>query len=161
MQTKVRSNFSQKILCEKGVFGHPRPDPEQPPHVHCIVAGGALKDDGSAFVRAPKNFLFPVRALSRVFREKYLDALQALQDKGKLDLAGQPEFATEGGWQQQLQALRTHAWVVCAMRPAKRPFAEREHLLRYLGRYVNRIAIANHRNLRGQTTFMCYACIKR
>jgi hypothetical protein len=40
------------------------------PHVHCIVAGGALKDDGSAFVHAPKNFLFPVRALSRAFREK-------------------------------------------------------------------------------------------
>ena len=38
------------------------------PHVHCIVTGGALKLDGSAFVRAPKNFLFPVKALSRVFR---------------------------------------------------------------------------------------------
>ena len=39
------------------------------PHVHCIVTGGALKRDGGAFVRAPKNFLFPVAALSRVFRE--------------------------------------------------------------------------------------------
>ena len=38
------------------------------PHVHCIVTGGALKRDGSAFVPAPKNFLFPVRGLSRVFR---------------------------------------------------------------------------------------------
>jgi hypothetical protein len=111
------------------------------PHVHCIVTGGALKNDSSAFVRAPKNFLFPVRALSRVFREKYLDALQALQDKGKLDRAGQPELATDAGWQQQLQALRTHTWVV----HAKRTFAEPQHLLRYLGRYVNRVAIANHR----------------
>jgi hypothetical protein len=111
------------------------------PHVHCIVTGGALKNDGSAFVRAPKNFLFPVRALSRVFREKYLDALQALQDKGKLDLGAQPALATDAGWQQLLRALRTHAWVVYA----KRPFAEPQHLLRYLGRYVNRIAIANHR----------------
>jgi hypothetical protein len=34
------------------------------PHVHCIVTGGVLKNDRSAFVRAPKNFLFPIRALS-------------------------------------------------------------------------------------------------
>jgi hypothetical protein len=111
------------------------------PHVHCIVTGGVLKNDGSAFVRAPKNFLFPVRALSRVFREKFIDALQAAKDKGKLDLQGQPELASAAGWQGFLAKLRTHRWVVYA----KRPFAEPGHLIRYLGRYVNRIAIANHR----------------
>jgi hypothetical protein len=109
------------------------------PHVHCIVSGGALKNDGSGFVRAPKNFLFPVRALSRVFRAKYIDALQTA--KGKLDLRGQEELSTEAGWQRLVAKLRTHAWVVYA----KRPFAEPQYLLRYLGRYVNRIAIANHR----------------
>jgi hypothetical protein len=113
------------------------------PHVHCIVTGGVLKNDGSAFVRAPKNFLFPVTALSPVFREKYIDALQAVKDKGKLNLAGQPELSTEAGWQRLLAQLRTHAWVVYA----KQPFAEPAHLIRYLGRYVNRIAIANHRIL--------------
>ena len=111
------------------------------PHVHCIVTGGVLKNDGSAFVRAPKNFLFPIRALSPVFREKFLAALQAEKDKGKLDLQGQPELGTEAGWQRLLAKLRTHAWVVYA----KQPFAEPQHLIRYLGRYVNRIAIANHR----------------
>jgi hypothetical protein len=109
------------------------------PHVHCIVTGGALKNDGSAFVRAPKNFLFPVTALSPVFREKFIDALQAVKDK--LNLAGEPELSTETGWQRLLAKLRTHAWVVYA----KQPFAEPAHLIRYLGRYVNRIAIANHR----------------
>ena len=111
------------------------------PHVHGIVTGGVLKNDGSAFVRAPKNFLFPVRALSKVFREKYLDALQAVKDRGELSLSGQPELATEAGWQRLLAKLRAHPWVVYA----KRPFAKPQHLLRYLGRYVNRIAIANHR----------------
>jgi len=111
------------------------------PHVHCIVTGGALKLDDSAFVRAPKNFLFPVTALSRVFREKYIDALQAAKDKGKLDLHGQPALTTAPGWEQLLRALRVHDWVVFA----KHPFAEPQHLIRYLGRYVNRIAIANHR----------------
>lgn len=114
---------------------------EEHPHVHCIVTGGALKDDGSAFVRAPKNFLFPVTALSRVFREKYIDALQAARDKEKLDLGGQPALRTATGWGGLLRALRAHPWTVYA----KQPFAEPQHLIRYLGRYVNRIAIANHR----------------
>jgi hypothetical protein len=122
------------------------------PHVHCIVTGGVLKNDDSAFVRAPKNFLFPVKALSRVFREKFIAALQAANDKGKLDFRGQPQLATGAGWQGFLTQLRTHPWVVYA----KRPFAEAGHLIRYLGRYVNRIAIANHRIqdiASGQVTF--------
>jgi hypothetical protein len=67
--------------------------------------------------------------------------LQAEKDKGKLDLQGQPALATAAGWQRFLAKLRTHPWVVYA----KQPFAEPGHLIRYLGRYVNRIAIANHR----------------
>ena len=122
------------------------------PHVHCIVTGGVLKNDGSAFVRAPKNFLFPIRALSKVFRAKFLAALQRAKEKGKLDLRGQEELRTEAGWQGLLAKLRTNRWVVYA----KHPFAEPQHLLRYLGRYVNRTAIANHRIQSiedGQVTF--------
>ena len=52
-------------------------------------------------------------------------------------------MTTAPGWKQLLQALRVHQWVVYA----KNPFAEPMHLLRYLGRYVNRIAITNHRIL--------------
>ena len=111
------------------------------PHVHCIVTGGVLKNDGSRFIRAPKNFLFPVTALSPVFRQKFIEALDALRAKGTLDLSGQPQLQDPSGWQALRQALYRHAWVVYA----KRPFAEPQILLRYLGRYVNRIAIANHR----------------
>jgi len=111
------------------------------PHVHCIVTGGALKRDRSAFVRAPKNFLFPVRALSPVFRAKFIDALEHAAANGMLELSGQPALATPDGWQRLREALHRHAWVVYA----KQPFAEPQHLIRYLGRYVNRIAIANHR----------------
>ena len=94
-------------------------------------------------MRAPKNFLFHVTALSRVFRGKFIAALQALREQGKLDLSGEHALATEAGWQEMIQALRTHDWVVYA----KQPFDDPAHLIRYLGRYVNRIAIANHRIL--------------
>jgi len=38
--------------------------------------GGALTRDGARWRSAKRGFLFPVRALSRVFRGKYLDGLR-------------------------------------------------------------------------------------
>ncbi len=110
------------------------------PHAHCLVTGGALKRDGSAFVQAPKNFLFPVRALSPVFRAIFLRGLERLRAEGALN-AGPPELTDDFAWKALMIRLHQHPWVVYA----QRPFAAPQHLIRYLGRYVNRIAIANHR----------------
>jgi hypothetical protein len=84
------------------------------PHVHCIVTGGVLKNDGSRFIRAPKNFLFSVEALSPVFRQKFIEALDALYAKGTLNLSGQPELRAPNNWQHLRQALYRHSWVVYA-----------------------------------------------
>jgi hypothetical protein len=92
-------------------------------HVHCLIAAGAL-DAAGRWVRSRRGFLFPVKALSVVFRGKFLAAL------GKL-LAPAPS----------LTALHAKAWVVYA----KRPFAGPEQVLEYLGRYTHRTAISNER----------------
>lgn len=112
----------------------------QHPHVHCIVTGGALKNDGSEFVLAPKNFLFPVKALSRVFREKYLAKLKNAWKSNKLNPFG-PQIKTEADWKVQIAPLYKHHWVVYAKKTCDKP----EHLIRYIGRYINRVAISNHR----------------
>ena len=111
-------------------------------HLHCVVTGGALTQDGARWIAAPPGFLFPVRALARVFRGKYLQALHRAFTAGRLRFAGalaalaDPEaFAT---W---LRDLRRHDWVVYA----KRPFAGPTQLLEYLGRYTHRVAISNER----------------
>ena len=44
-------------------------------HLHCLVPAGALSSDQSHWVAPRDNFLFPVKALSRVFRGKFLDRL--------------------------------------------------------------------------------------
>ena len=61
-------------------------------HVHCVIAAGALAEDGSQVeCEAGKNFMFPVRTLSKVFRAKYLESLQALLDADRARRAQLPE----------------------------------------------------------------------
>jgi hypothetical protein len=113
-------------------------------HVHCIVTGGALAPDESRWLPARPGFLFPVRALSQVFRGTYLDALQRAFDRGELHLTGSlAPFTAPAAFAGWLAALRHEAWVVYC----KPPFAGPEQVLAYLGRYTHRVAISNHRLL--------------
>jgi Putative transposase/Transposase zinc-binding domain len=113
-------------------------------HLHCVVTGGALAPDGARWIAAPPGFLFPVRALARVFRGKYLDALRRAFAKGALRFAGalapRAEAAAFTAWLDQLRQLD---WVVYA----KRPFAGPAQVLEYLSRYTHRVALSNDRLL--------------
>jgi hypothetical protein len=102
-------------------------------HLHCVVTGGALAPDESRWIPARKRFLFPVRALSKVFRGKFLAALQAPVERRHL-----PD---EGSLPDLLRALRGTPWVVYA----KPPFGGPGQVLAYLGRYTHRAAIGNER----------------
>jgi hypothetical protein len=113
-------------------------------HLHCIVTGGALALDGSRWIPANSGFLFPVRALSKVFRGKFLDALRRAFNAGDIAFAGSTAALADpqafGRW---LGQLRDKAWVVYS----KRPFAGPAQVLDYLGRYTHRVAISNERIL--------------
>ena len=107
-----------------------------------MVTGGALSPDGDRWIAATPGFLFPVHALSAVFRGKYLEALSQLYNGGKLRFAGSTAQLTgTEAFRGFLAQLRAHDWVVYA----KPPFAGAAHVLAYLGRYTHRVAIANHR----------------
>jgi hypothetical protein len=115
-------------------------------HVHCVISGGGLSPDGRRWCaprrRGGRPFLFPVRALSRVFRGKYLAGLQRARHHARLCFAGQSaSLAAPTAWQALRTALRRSDWVVYA----KRPFGGPTPVLRYLSRYTHRIAISNHR----------------
>ena len=105
-------------------------------HLHALVAGGVLTEAGTW--RLPtKGFLFPVKALSRVFRGKFVAALEGLQRLGRL-----PETVkANADWQRLKRALYAHDWVVYAKEPLGGP----EAVLDYLGRYTHRVAISNER----------------
>ena len=112
-------------------------------HLHCLVTGGALARDRSRWIasRSP-GFLFPVRALSQVFRAKYLEGLQHAFDRGTLTFAdGTADLGDRSAFTRALASLRAQDWVVYA----KRPFAGPEQVLEYLGRYTHRVALSNNR----------------
>jgi hypothetical protein len=105
-------------------------------HVHALVAGGALSESGK-WINPKKGFLFPVRALSKVFRGKFIAGLDGLRRQGAL-----PGIIDAGpDWQHLKQRLYTHDWVVYAKQPLGGP----EAVLEYLGRYTHRVAISNER----------------
>ena len=99
-------------------------------HLHCLIPAGALSFDHSRWRSARKNFLFPVKALSRVFRGKFLDLLEQACDKGKIPAAN-----------NEIKASRQKSWVLYA----KKPFGSPQTVLDYLGRYTHRVALSNDR----------------
>jgi hypothetical protein len=101
-------------------------------HLHCLVPAGALSFDQSQWISARKNFLFPVKALSQVFRGKFLALLQQACAKRKI-----PSASIE------IKAARQKSWVVYA----KKPFGSPQTVLDYLGRYTHRVALSNNRIL--------------
>ena len=107
-------------------------------HVHVLMAGGALKADGD-WVAAKRGFLFPDKALSKVYRGKFVAALKAARQRGNLQQAGLADRA----WRDLLARLYVHDWVVYAKEPLGGP----AQVLDYLGRYTHRVAISNERIL--------------
>ena len=96
------------------------------PHLHCIVPGGGTDNRGKwKNLRADGKFLFPVKAMSKVFRAKFVSMLR------KENIVS-PTVVNN---------LFAKPWVVFA----KRPFAHPAHVIEYLGRYTHKVAISNNR----------------
>jgi hypothetical protein len=107
------------------------------PHIHCLVPGGGLTQQGRwRYSRTNGKYLYPVKALSEVFRGKFTDGLIKLEKDGIIN--HQQPFDAK---QKHLHPLYRRRWVVYA----KQPVEGNEQIIEYLGRYVQRVAISNHR----------------
>ena len=123
------------------------------PHLHCIVTGGGLSPDGKRWISCKGDFFLPVKALSRLFRGKFLAYLKEAYEKGKLVFPGKiAPLKEKAAFDRLLKDLYAREWVVYC----KPPFGSAEMVMDYLGRYTHRVAISNDRLVRlqnGRVTF--------
>jgi len=146
------------------------------PHVHAVVPGGGLSEDGTRWVpsRSPKYFL-PYQTLSRLFRDKFLSGLRRLYGqrsearpgkqvqteewlagpreghrpgrKSRLKLGGKlAPLAEPEAWEQFLRPLAEQDWVV-HLQSAPAVCEGPQAVLKYLARYVRGAAISDRRLL--------------
>ena len=122
-------------------------------HVHIIVPAGALSADGENWIACEYDWLFPERALSKVFRGKFMFHLQKAYDKAELAFPGNTaKYATSNGFRQLKNVLWSKTWVVDVEPPLDNP----DRVIDYVGRYTHRVAISNSRILDlsdGKVTF--------
>jgi hypothetical protein len=116
------------------------------PHLHVLATGGGLSgdrtgriDEAACWRTCRPGFFLPVRVLSRLFRGKFLAGLRQAQAEGRLRL---PEALTQAAaWSSLLAELVRQDWVVYSQPPCAGP----EVVLKYLARYVYRVALSNSR----------------
>ena len=94
------------------------------PHVHCLVSGGGISEDGTTWHPARRNFLVPIKALARLVRGKF----RALLRRKHPDLVI-PDAVWRKPW-----VLHVTAWG-----------RGEQAVLDYLARYVFRVALTNAR----------------
>ena len=112
------------------------------PHVHMIVPGGGLSEDGSRWIAARENFLLHVNVLRELFRGRFLALLTKAHADGQLQFYNRlAALADMKLFKRFLAPRRRIDWVV----HCKPPFAGPKQVLRYLSRYTHRVAISNRR----------------
>jgi len=101
------------------------------PHVHCVIPAGGLSLDHTHWVKSRDRFFLSIKVLRRVFRGKFVAALQQafregqLVFHGNLTLLAQPKIFA--AW---LRTLFRKDSVVYS----KPPFGGPRYVLQYLGR---------------------------
>ena len=117
------------------------------PHLHCVLPAGGIALDGSGWIHCKrsgkgKQFFAPVRVLSKLFRGKFLEELNAARKRGELEYHGSLQhLCEESAWRDLRSGLIRDDWVVYC----KRPFGGPRQVLKYLARYTHRVAISDQR----------------
>jgi hypothetical protein len=93
------------------------------PHLHLIVPGGVLARDGQSWLPSRQDLFVHTKPLGRIFRAKLRDAM---------DKAGLLESIDHSVWRRE--------WVIDSQ-----PVGNGQTTIRYLARYVFRVAISNNR----------------
>ncbi len=106
------------------------------PHIHMIVPAGGLSHDQMEWIPSSKKFFLPVKLLSGIFRGILCRLMETALAKGDILMPDNlQDYAT-------LKSLcYRKKWVVYCQKPFSGPVG----IIHYLGNYIHRVAISNHR----------------
>ena len=93
------------------------------PHVHFVVPGGGVSEDGSQWLSTPKNFFFPEPCASPIYRAKFREAMRQ---------AGLEKLIHQSVWKKWWEVDVTAV-------------GDGGAVLKYLAPYVFRVAISDKR----------------
>ncbi|MFP3868840.1 MAG: IS91 family transposase [Desulfobacteraceae bacterium] len=110
------------------------------PHLHIVVTGGGLSADATTWIVASNSFPLPVKAISKIIRAKFLEALDQVFQEGRLQ--GKVSCLTSPAhFRRFIRKLKRQKWVVYS----KELFNGSHKAYQYLRRHTHRVAISNHR----------------
>jgi hypothetical protein len=123
-------------------------------HLHCLIPAGCLSHDGDRWIYSKKKYLFSVKALSKVFRGKFMELMEEAFQNNDLIFPGKlAEIGTIAGLKKLKKQLWSKEWVVYS----KQPFGGPKQVLEYLGRYTHRVAISNNRILNTENNAVTFS----
>ncbi len=93
------------------------------PHLHLVIPGGAVSKDGNQWLSSREDLFVHTKPLALIFKAKFMDAMKKEKLFHKID-----------------SILWKKGWVVHSQSAGKG-----QNSLRYLARYVFRVAISNNR----------------
>jgi len=93
------------------------------PHIHLVIPGGAVSEEGDQWLSSRQDLFVHTKPLARIFKATFRDAMK----KAQLFRTINPDI-----WKQE--------WVVDSQYAGKG-----QNSLRYLARYVCRVALSNNR----------------
>lgn len=112
------------------------------PHIHCVVTGGGISENHKKWISCKKDYFIRVEKLSRLFRGKMLDYLKRAFNRNELTFHGRIQrYKNTNEFQLLIDKGWNTEWVVYS----KETFSTPENVFKYLGRYINRIALSNNR----------------
>lgn len=112
------------------------------PHVHCIIPAGGIRNDNKKWVSFKNNYFIAVEVLSELYKGKFLDYFKTAIQQKQIVLHGSLSCYTD---QKLLKSFFNIVWKKKWVVYVKEPFASPECVVKYLGRYTHRIAIADQR----------------
>ena len=109
------------------------------PHIHFVVAGGGIIDNSLVQPKYKSKFLFPVKAMSKVFRGIFISRLKKAYYDGSLEV--HDELKDSRLFENYIDNLVSRKWVIYM----KSQFKSCTNIVEYMARYTHKSAIANSR----------------